>query len=97
MTGPPNLDATLRRLTAALDQLDAAAESRTQADAAHADRDEEFALLQRDRSRLALELDSSLTRCHSLDLATQEAVRRLARAEAGILAALGAAPGGEEG
>ncbi len=89
MSLPPALAATLKRLAAALDHLDAAAERRAQADALRADREEELAIMQKDRSRLALELDGALSRMQALDRAAEEAGRRMARAEEAIRAALG--------
>lgn len=85
----------MKRLAAALDQLEAASERRAQGDALRADREEELAIMQKDRSRLAVELDGALARGQGLDLANQEAGRRLARAEAAIRSALGLSSGGE--
>ena len=84
-----NLDATLKRLAAALDHLDASAERRALGDSLRGDREEELAIMQKDRSRLAVELEGALAHAQGLDQATQEATRRLARAEENIRAALG--------
>jgi Domain of unknown function (DUF4164) len=89
MALPAPFDATLKRLSAALDHLDAAAERRAMADSLRADREEELAIMQKDRSRLAVELDGALARLQTLEQANGEAARRLARAEASIRAALG--------
>jgi hypothetical protein len=89
MAFPATLEAALRRLTSALDHLETAAERRAQGDAQRADRDEEFQLLQKDRLRLARELEGSLARLQTLDAASAEADRRLVRAEDRIRAALG--------
>jgi hypothetical protein len=83
------LQVSLKQLAAALDHLEAAAERRAAGDATRADREEELAIIQKDRSRLAVELDGALARGSSLDRANQEAGRRLARAEASIRAVLG--------
>ena len=88
MNPSPALDASLKRLGAALDQLEASAERRALANDALADREEEWAILQTDRTRLAVELEGALNRVQNLDLATQEAARRLARAETAIVDAL---------
>ena len=52
---PERLDAALQRLAAALDRLDAAIERRAKADALRANLADELAVMQDDRSRLAVE------------------------------------------
>ena len=89
MSIPTALEAALKRLSTALDHLDAAADRRARADAARGDLEEELTIMQDDRSRLAIELNSALARVGSLDLAQREAERRLERASATIRAALG--------
>jgi len=89
MSIPTALEAALKRLSAALDHLDAASDRRARADAARGDLEDELTVMQDDRSRLALELNSALARVGSLDLAYREAERRLERAGATIRAALG--------
>ena len=89
MSLPENLDAALRRLTAALDQLEAAAQRRAQADAARANLEEELAIMQDDRSRLAVELDGAMARGNTLAQANDEVARRLLRVSATISAVLG--------
>ncbi|MEI9914753.1 MAG: DUF4164 family protein [Methylovirgula sp.] len=42
--------------------------------------EEEFAVLQDDRARLAVELDGAVARSQSLELANNEVARRLAKA-----------------
>jgi chromosome segregation ATPase len=78
------LDAALKQLAAALDQLEAAAARRAEADAARADLEEELAIMQDDRSRLAVELDGATARAKSLQIANAEVARRLERASATI-------------
>ena len=85
---PERLDAALRRLAAALDRLDAACDRRAEADALRANLEEELAVLQDDRSRLAVELDGALTRSKSLELANEEVGRRFNHASAEIKAIL---------
>ena len=99
MSIPTALEAALKRLSAALDHLDAAADRRARADAARGDLEDELSIMQDDRSRLAIELNSALSRVSSLDLAYREAERRLERAGATIRAALGesAADGAADG
>ncbi len=89
MSIPMALEASLKRLSAALDHLDAASDRRARADAARGDLDDELTIMQDDRSRLGIELNSALARISSLDLAYREAERRLERAGATIRAALG--------
>jgi len=89
MSIPTALEAALKRLSAALDHLDAASDRRARADAARGDLEDELTVMQDDRSRLAIELNSALARVGSLDLAYREAERRLERAGATIRAALG--------
>ena len=89
MSIPMALEAALKRLSAALDHLDAASDRRARADAARGDLEDELTVMQDDRSRLAIELNSALARVGSLDLAYREAERRLERAGATIRAALG--------
>jgi chromosome segregation ATPase len=77
MTTPVHLETALKRLNAALDQLEAAAGRRAQADAERANVEEEFNVMQDDRSRLAAELDGVLARSSMLELANDEVARRL--------------------
>ena len=94
MTFPDILNDAFQRLGQALDHLDAAAARRAAVDEIQADREQEFTILQDDRSRLALELDSALARARGLDLASAEVSERLARASStvrSILAEIGPA------
>ena len=74
------LENSLRRLTAAVDSLELAAEKRMRHDEARATVEEEYALMQDDRSRLAVELDAALDRSRALEAANFEAGERLAQA-----------------
>jgi chromosome segregation ATPase len=85
---PERIDAALRRLSAALDRLEAACERRAKADAIRINLEEELAVLQDDRSRLAVELDGAVARAKSLELANDEVGRRLNQASAEISAVL---------
>jgi chromosome segregation ATPase len=80
MTSGNRLDQALRRLTVALDHLEAATERRLTTAAQRTDIEEEFAVLQDDRARLAIELDGAVARSQSLELANNEVARRLAKA-----------------
>ncbi len=74
------LEQSLERLSAAVDSLERAAERRMRQDDARANAEEEFALMQDDRSRLAVELDAALDRSRTLEAANLNAGERLAEA-----------------
>ena len=78
------LGVSLTRLAAAVDSLERAAERRMRLDDARANAEEEFALMQDDRSRLAVELDSALDRSRTLEAANANAGERLAQAARAI-------------
>lgn len=82
------LEPSLKRLRAAIDLLEAAVERRARQDSARADVQEELALMQDDRARLAVELDGALERNRGLLSANAEAARRLSRAGAAIRAVI---------
>jgi hypothetical protein len=86
---PERLDMPLKRLAAALDHLEAAAERRADHDAHRADVEEEFAVMQDDRVRLGVEVEAASLRIHKLEDANAEVARRLAMAGASIRAVLG--------
>ena len=77
--GADPLEPSLERMRAALDLLEAAVERRVRIDARRADADEEFALMQDDRSRLAVELDGALDGNRALAAANAAASERVAR------------------
>lgn len=85
---PERLDAALRRLAMALDRLEASGERLAKADAARGNLEEELAVLQDDRSRLAVELDGAIARANALELANEEVGRRLKHASEEIRAVL---------
>ncbi|HEY5226096.1 MAG TPA: DUF4164 domain-containing protein [Methylovirgula sp.] len=84
MNNYAQLESAFKGLLAALDQLEAACERRFKADAEHANLEEEHAVLQDDRTRLALELDDVQARAKSLEMANGEVARRLAKASSTI-------------
>ena len=86
------LELSFKSLLAALDQLEAACERRLTADAERGNLEEELAILQDDRTRLALELDDSQARSKSLELANSEVARRLAKASSTIRTILAQVP-----
>jgi hypothetical protein len=75
---------SLKRMRAAVDLLEAAVERRVRRDAKRGDSDEELALMQDDRDRLAVELDSALGRSRALEAANSEAAKTLAQATAAL-------------
>ncbi len=79
---------SLKRMRAAVDLLEAAVERRVRRDAKRGDSDEELALMQDDRDRLAVELDSALGRNRALEAANSEAAKTLARAAAALEATI---------
>ena len=81
---PDALESALRRLAAAVESLERAADRRMRHDEARANAEEEYALMQDDRSRLAVELDAALDRSRALEAANVEAGARLARAAEAI-------------
>jgi Domain of unknown function (DUF4164) len=82
------LEPPLKRLRAALDLLEAAVERWLRQEGVRLDVQEELALMQDDRSRLATELDGALERNRGLATANMEAARRVERAGAAIRAVL---------
>lgn len=96
MTTSKRLDDALRRLSAALDELETTVSRRLEAELSHADLEEELAVMQDDRSRLALELDAALAHESALEKARDEVLTRLDRTSDGIRAVLGEDDPGEE-
>jgi hypothetical protein len=88
MNFPKRLEGAMARLSAALHHLEAAAERQAQAIAARGDLEEEFLVLQDDRSRLAVELDGALARGRALLAASNDVSVRLDRAGATVQAVL---------
>lgn len=91
MTHSEKLDAALARLTTALDQLERTVAVRLDDDLSSAELEEELAIMQDDRGRLALDLDDALARVSALEKARDEVLRRLDNAGTGVAAALEAA------
>jgi hypothetical protein len=75
-------DPVTARLQAALDRLEAAAERRARREAALSDAEAEFAVMQDDRARLAVELDAALEAQRKLGEANSAAMERIGRAAA---------------
>jgi len=71
------IDAATRRLSAALDALEAATERRREADRGEETLAEQIQTLGTDRSRLAADLDTQTARSRRLEATNREVVRRL--------------------
>jgi len=80
---------SLKRLATAVGALELAADRRMRHDEARANEQEEYALMQDDRSRLAVELDAAADRSRTLESANNEAAKRLAHAAQAIESLLG--------
>ena len=78
------LDAAIKRLASALDHLDAAVERRVDVERVRSDLSEEYAVMQDDRARLAVELDGILARSQKIEHAAREAGKKLERASSTI-------------
>jgi D-serine deaminase-like pyridoxal phosphate-dependent protein len=89
------LQAAHKRLRVALDGLDYALGRQAARALEQADQIAEYAALQEDRSRLAVELDAAARRTQALDAANGEAARRIERAAAAVRAVLAADANGE--
>ncbi len=77
---PVSLDAALRRLTGALDHLEAATERLRRAGAERRDLEDTLVVMQDDRGRLAHELDAALARSQLLERTTDDVAARLSTA-----------------
>ncbi len=78
------LEEALRRLDTSLGMLEAAVNRRLAVDHARGDLETELQIMQDDRARLAVELDSASNRLGSVEAATQDVSRRVTRAIATI-------------
>jgi chromosome segregation ATPase len=91
-TSMDSLETALKRLASAVEALEWATDVRMRHDEARATTQEEFALMQDDRSRLAVELDAAVDRSRALESANAEAAKRLAHAAQTIERVLGRLP-----
>jgi len=74
---PSDIELATRRLAAALDALETAVERRREADRAEDELGARIQALGADRSRLANELDGTLTRSRALERTNREIAERL--------------------
>jgi ectoine hydroxylase-related dioxygenase (phytanoyl-CoA dioxygenase family) len=77
MADASGIESATRRLSAALDGLEAALERRREADRGEAGLVAQVAALGADRSRLASELDQQTARAQRLAVASRDVTRRL--------------------
>ncbi|HMK89002.1 MAG TPA: DUF4164 family protein [Methylocystis sp.] len=88
----PSLQTAAARFFAALERLEGSVADRLARELTRADLEEELAVTQDDRSRLAQELDSALTRAAAVEKTRDEVLRRVERASAGVAAVLNLPP-----
>ena len=88
MARPARLEAALKRLGSALDQLEAAAERLSRAGADRRDLEDTLAVMEDDRGRLAGDLDSTLAHKQALEEANDRVAERLGKAGATLRALL---------
>ncbi len=77
MSDPSAIDSATRRLSLALDALEAAVERRHEADRGEETLVHQLQTLGNDRSRMASELDAAAARSHELENTNREIARRL--------------------
>lgn len=80
MARSASLEAALKRLTSALDLLEAAGSRLAETGAGKADLEQALAVMQDDRARLAQDLDKALAQRQTLEEAQAQVVRRLSEA-----------------
>jgi len=85
------LETAVAELQTALAQLERTVAAKLEDELSSAELEEELAIMQDDRSRLALDLDAALARQNALEKSRDEVLRRLEAASEGVAAALGAA------
>jgi hypothetical protein len=88
MTEATAIDSATRRLTLALDALEAAVERKIDIDRSRTILTEQVHALDADRSRLASELDSQTARARRLEAANRDIARRIDAAMENIRAVL---------
>jgi hypothetical protein len=86
-----SIERALARLSASLNLLETTVARRLENELSLADLEEELAVMQDDRSRLALELDAELSKASALEKARDDVLRRLDLASEGIRSVLASA------
>ena len=84
-----SFESALKSLDASLGQLEAAAQRKLDLERRRGDLETELAIMQDDRSRLATDLDGTLSQLRRVEGAADDAVKRLDRAMLAINAVLG--------
>ena len=90
MADSGTIDAATKRLTQALDALEAAVERRHEADRGEQSLAAQMQALGSDRAKLAAELDEATARSREIETTNREIARRLDVAIDGIRAVIGA-------
>ena len=90
MVDAATIDAATKRLTVALDALEAAVERRSEVDKSEQSLGEQLHALGSDRSRLAAQLDEATARSREIEATNREIARRIDVAMDGIRAVIGA-------
>jgi chromosome segregation ATPase len=91
----PSLDEAARRLEAALGQLEASVNRRLEIDRRRSDLETELQIMQDDRARLAVELESATLRLQQVEAAADDVGRRVRRATGAVREVLAEAEGDE--
>ena len=73
----PELEAAVKRLNAAIGQIEAAAAARPAVVSPRGDLETELQLMQDDRARLAVDLESASARLNQVEVASEHVGRRL--------------------
>lgn len=85
MTPAQRTENALKRFIAAIDQIEAAQERRASSNDILSNAQEELAIMQDDRARLAAELDGALARNQALSVANEDVGQRLEIAKKAIM------------
>jgi uncharacterized protein YicC (UPF0701 family) len=90
----PTLDEALKRLDSALGGLEATVGRRLDFELKRGDLETELQIMQDDRARLAMELESTSARLEQVESATEDVSRRVQRAIGSVREVLGEAEAG---
>ena len=98
MTMTPSLDDAVRRLEGALGQLEASVSRRVEIERRRGDLETELQIMQDDRARLAVELESATLRLQQMEAVADDMGHRVGRAIGAVREVLaGAEPGAVNG
>jgi predicted nucleic acid-binding Zn-ribbon protein len=93
---PSTLDEAMKRLEGALGLIEVSVMRRLEAEKRRGDLETELQIMQDDRARLALELDTTLARLHRAEAAVEDVAERVKRAATAIGEVLAQAGESEE-